>query len=510
MKMKMNLTRLLNGLTRRRGARWIALASAGALGALLLPMPAAAQPPALSEGMVCTKSTSLTKGYATFLLTAGTYYIKTPDGNNSFMWGYGNGNGSFQYPGPVLCMNEGDNVTITLKNTLPFPTSLVFPGNTRIRANGKLEQLDAGTNGLAQAAPAGTPAAPKSITYTFKATNPGTFIYESGTDPEVQVLMGMVGAIVVRPRLNPNDLTNPTSCASLSKAGTLPPGSVYAPGEALVYDDCASAYNPNREFMHLLTEVDPHMHVAIEKATCADVAPIDKPNCALSAPTYDMTKYVPRYWFINGRAFPDDITPNFAPALPQQPYGALVHVTPKNFDPGTALAPNPDYNPLPALVRFLSGGPVTYPFHPHSNHDQQIGTDGRELVAAGGVSLSFDRFGFVMAPGQTAESLFNWSDGQGFAANPPGIGVPEPSIQNRTDGQYWSGTPYLGVRLPLGAGKTQWNACGEYYQFAHSHALFQITTYGASGGGMLTLIRVDPPKSWQANHEKCDNNGPGY
>jgi hypothetical protein len=116
-----------------------------------------------------------------------------------------------------------------------------------------------------------------------------------------------------------------------------------------------------------------------------------------------------------------------------------------------------------------------------------------------------------MAPGQTAEALFNWSDGQGFAANPPGIGVPEPQMQNRTDGPFWAGTPYLGVRAPLAPQITQWNACGEYYQFAHSHALFQITNYGASGGGMLTLIRVDPSNSFQTTHdESCDNNGPGY
>jgi hypothetical protein len=484
--------------------RLAALVAIGALASLALPLAVTAQSPAISEGMVCTNSTGSPQGYASFLLTASGNYVKTPDGNNIYMWGYANGNGSFQYPGPVLCVNEGDNVTVTVKNTLPVPTSLVFPGMTRVRANGILETLQTSTNSLVPAAAAGN-TTPKSITYTFIAANPGTYLYESGTDPEVQVQMGLVGALVVRPKLNPDDITDPNSCASLKAAGNLPSNTWYQPHEALVYNDCSSAYNPKTEFMHLLTELDPHMHAAIEKATCADVAPGTVPACIPTAATYDLTKYTPRYFMINGRSFPDDITPNFAPALGQQPYGALVRVRPKNFDPSS-----PDYNPLPALVRFLSGGPVTYPFHPHSNHDQQIGTDGRELLDSSGVSLSFDRFGFVMAPGQTAEALFNWSDGQGFASSTPGIGVPEPQVQNRTDGQFWSGTPYLGLRLPLNPGKTQWNACGEYYQFAHSHALFQITNYGASGGGMLTLIRVDPPPSWQATHETCDNNGPGY
>jgi hypothetical protein len=40
---------------------------------------------------------------------------------------------------------------------------------------------------------------------------------------------------------------------------------------------------------------------------------------------------------------------------------------------------------------------------------------------------------------------------------------------------------------------TQNNVCGEYYHVAHSHALQQATNYGATFGGMMTLIRIDPP-----------------
>ena len=495
---KRNVLTTLTGVRRIRLPRFLrvgALVAIGAVGSLAIPVAVGAQPPGVSEGLVCTSSTGSPAGYASFLLTTSTGYIKTPDGNNIFMFGYALGNGSFQYPGPVLCVNEGDNVSITVKNTLPFPTSLVFPGLTKVRANGKLQQLETSTNSLSQSAAAATPSAPKSITYTFIASNPGTYLYESGTDPEIQDRMGMVGTLIVRPSLNPQTCADPS---------TRPAGAVYQLGEALVYNDCRSAYNPKREFLHMLSEIDPHMHAAIEQAMCADVAP--DAGCVQTAATYDLTKYTPRYFFINGRAFPDDITPNYAPALPQQPYGALVHVQPKNFVPTSE-----DYNPLPALVRFLSAGPVTYPFHPHSNHDQQIGADGRPLISSSGADLSIDRFGFVMTPGQTAEALFNWSDGQGFASNDPGIGVPEPQVQNRTDGPFWSGTPYLGLKLPLGPTTTQWNACGEYYQFSHSHALFQITNYGASGGGMLTLIRVDPSNSFQHAHgADCESNGPGY
>ena len=44
------------------------------------------------------------------------------------MWGYSSGFDAFQHPGPVLCVNEGDTVTVILHNTLPEAASIVFPG----------------------------------------------------------------------------------------------------------------------------------------------------------------------------------------------------------------------------------------------------------------------------------------------------------------------------------------------------------------------------------------------
>ncbi len=51
-------------------------------------------------------------------LTTKTGYISLPDGNTAFMWGYSAGFDDFQHPGPVLCVNEGDTVTVILHNTL--------------------------------------------------------------------------------------------------------------------------------------------------------------------------------------------------------------------------------------------------------------------------------------------------------------------------------------------------------------------------------------------------------
>jgi Multicopper oxidase len=470
---------------------------------------------------------------SSFVLTATAGYITTPDGNAVFMWGYANGNGSFQYPGPILCVNEGDNVTITLKNSLPVASSLIFPGLTKVKVDGQIMSLnvaDATNSSFAKPALANGGA----VTYTFPTADPGTYLYESGTNPELQDRMGLVGALVVRPSQLPSlfsayvqdttgTVANPCATDPILKNPEVKNRAQVTPTHpaeltvGFVYNNCSSAFNGATEYMHLLSEVDPHMHHAIELATCMPISTANGgPACTPAAdPTYDMTTYLPRYFMINGRSFPDTITPNYNSSIPTQPYGALVHVSPHSLDIGaTHSAAHPDdFNPLPATVRFLNAGPVNYPFHPHSNHDEQIGVDGRMLIndlGATPVFTSIDHFGYVVDPGQTSEALFSWTDAQKWdpATNP--VGVPIPGPQNRADGAYWSGSPYLGQLLPLLNGITQWNQCGEYYHFAHSHDLVHVTNYGSPGGGMLTLIRVDPPPSLQARYGTNCAGGPGW
>src|ERR1700749_237927 len=69
-------------------------------------------------GMVCTPSVA---PGVTFDLAAKTGYIETPDGNSVFNWSYADqhtSGGRFQEPGPVLCVNQGDHVTVNLHNGL--------------------------------------------------------------------------------------------------------------------------------------------------------------------------------------------------------------------------------------------------------------------------------------------------------------------------------------------------------------------------------------------------------
>jgi FtsP/CotA-like multicopper oxidase with cupredoxin domain len=447
----------VRGATRFRRRSLVLLAViAAAAGSALVPLsPTAAKAAGPSpDGMVCTTG-GTTPGQASFLLTAKDGNILTPDGNSIYMWSYANGTGNFQYPGPNLCVNEGDHVTVTLKDQLPNnnKTSIVFPGITGVLADGKPSQPDLANDTLTKAADAAN-----SVTYSFVADHPGTYIYESGTNPQIQVQMGMVGALVVRPTAGANHIYDEVA----APASGSPIASTVFKGE----------------FIHLLSEIDPDLHLAIEQG----------------ATSFDMTKYKPRYWMINGRSFPDTIAPNFAQHLPNQPYGSLVHVQPRT-------AADPD----PAVIRYLNAGPVSYPFHPHSNNERVVGIDARRQIDLTGgpggapIDTSVDRYDIVVPPGATMEGEFTWSNEdttatQGWSATDPNhnIGVTVPQDQNRTDGSYWSGTPYLGNQGPLINGLTQYNECGEFYQVAHSHALFQATNYGASMGGMLTMVRIDP------------------
>ncbi len=392
------------------------------------------------------------------MLTAKDGYISTPDGNSIYMWSYTSGSNGFQYPGPMLCVHEGDRVTVTLRNNLRVASSIVFPGIDSVEADGDPSQPDPANNTLTKAAPTGG-----SVTYSFTASRAGTFLYESGTNPEIQDLMGMVGALVVRPADGDNHAYDEARL----------PDNTVDPSVPL------TRFNPGTEFLHLLSEIDPDMHQALEAG----------------ANSYDMTKYKARYFMINGRSFPDTIAPNGSEHLPTQPYGALVHVIPRS-------AASPD----PALIRYVNAGPVSYPFHPHSNHERILGRDAQRFIDPNGsptgtaVDQSQDAFAIVMPPGSTADALFTWVDGQGFNANGYSgdsgkMSVPIPFDLNRTDGEYWSGSPFLGSKGALVNGITEYNECGEYYHVAHSHALFEATNYGASMGGMLTMVRVDPPNA---------------
>jgi FtsP/CotA-like multicopper oxidase with cupredoxin domain len=428
----------------RKGIRWglilLAVAALLSIAPLASPRSAAAQTgPAV--GLACTSDTSPNP---TFTLTAQTGYIVLPDGNTMFMWGYSAGGGSFQHPGPVLCVNQGDTVTVILQNSLPEDVSIIFPGQANVLANGAPAQPQfSGATLTSLTSTAGANGG--SVTYSFVASNPGTFIYESGTQPEKQVRMGLFGALIVRPTMGAN----------------------------FAYNRADSRFTPAEEFLVLLSEIDPYQHQAVEQGL-----------------PYKITSYHPRYWLINGRGFPDSVADNYASWLPNQPYGALARIHAFN----NSVPPNdPNYHPYPGLIRYVNVGTEDYPFHPHGNNGVVIGRDGHPLEGPAGQDLSFEKFDINIGPGQTWDVIFKWYDAEGYDEMTNPVPATIPDIANMTFGMYWSGSPYLGMMGQMPPGMSTLNQCGEYYIISHNHALFQITSWGMTMSGPITYLRVDPP-----------------
>jgi hypothetical protein len=418
---------------RQRARRLAAVCTLAAGAALIAPGDAAALPAgAPSTGMVCTPGT-VSGGTHTFNLVAKTGYIDTPDGNSVFMWSYANADapdsGHFQSPGPVLCVTQGQTVVVNLTNTLPEPASIVFPGqDTAVTASGGV----AGLLATEAAASTGT------VSYSFTAGSPGTYLYESGSDIAKQIEMGLYGALIVRP----------------------------SAGSALAYGT-TTAFDPSREYLLLLSEIDPDLHHAVE-----------------TGGSYDINALRDRYFAINGREFPDTIQDNGSGLLPNQPYGSLVRIQPTS--PTTA----------PSLIRMINVGALNHPFHPHGNHTTLIAQDGRLLVSPSGAAASTEHFGETIASGQTQDFLLRWDDQDNWDPVTKQLPVPPPNYRDvffKDANTWYSGSPYLGYKGTLPAGVVSQNICGEWYFPWHSHALNEFTNFDQGFGGMATMLRVDPP-----------------
>lgn len=424
---------------RSNEAKWGVAAHAGlallSVAFLADASPASAQQPP-PVGIVCTDGV-LVGTTRTFTLVATTGYISAPDGNVLFMWGFSEAGKPFQHPGPVLCANEGETVTVILNNTLAAAdVSIIFPGQENVLANGAPAQPQFNASNALVSLTNGAARAGGSVTYGFFATRPGTFLYESGTEPQKQVRMGLFGALLVRP----------TS------------------GADFAYNRVDSQFTPGDDFLVLLSEVDPYLSRAVEAG---------KP--------FNMNDYRPRYWFVNGRGFPDSIADNGATWLPSQPYGALARIYPK--PPGT----------LPGMIRYLNLGTEDFPFHPHGNNGLVIGRDGNPLEGASGEDLSFEKFAVNIGPGQTWDVIFRWWDAEGYTTTNP-LPVTLPNLTNLTLGMFYGGSPYLGSTETMPPGVQTLNQCGEYYIISHNHALHQLTAWGGVVMvGPITYLRIDPP-----------------
>jgi FtsP/CotA-like multicopper oxidase with cupredoxin domain len=504
----------------------------------------------------------------TFSLIAQPAYITQPDGQSIYSWGYGcngapsgfapssafkSGSSSIagaacpgmQIPGPTLIVTEGDSVSVTLTNNLPPAagnTSILFPG-FNVSTSGGVAGL------LTQEAAHGG-----SVTYTFTATTPGTRAYYSGTQGDLQVEMGMYGAIVVVPK----SASIPATCsAGLPLAH---PGNNAAAQSAwgekdfrlssAAYDNAATCYD--REYLFQFSEMDPNVHKQAElQAAATGSCTAGSSGCSLNVPT---EPYHPAYFMINGRSMPDDMDPNYASQYPHQPYNGDPHMHPGEL----------------VLVRIIGQGRWQHPFHEHGNHVRILARDGNLILSQNDATKLAGPLLFTTTttPGLAMDGIFYWTakglnwdayghnpksqdpsatlsctpDVNGYNTGAPGAinyfewcqdhnkplqvapfgdvgaGGPTtlPDANIFTNGPWYGGSPYLGPDAtqratgcssdpranPATCGNTGStppsgtiaNSPSQEAGFAfmwHSHNEREITTNNAFPGGMLMMMLVD-------------------
>jgi FtsP/CotA-like multicopper oxidase with cupredoxin domain len=505
-------------------------------------------------------------GTPVFNLAASPSTASMPDGGQVYTWAYGCGGapttgttaaagtapaavapagfalsavlttaptcGLAQLPGPTLIVKEGDAVTVNLYNGLPAVagnTSIVFSGfNATSKTTTAVQGL------VTKEAPSGT-----TITYKFVANRPGTYAYYSGSRSELQVEMGLYGALIVLPA----SPVSGTACAAANPTlrGVSGGGGTDFRLSTSAYDHASTCYD--REFLFQFHEMDSNIHAAVQ--TCVNAGTACQQINVVTDP------YHPNYFLINGRSFPDDQDPNFSPMYPNQPYNGDPQM-----HPGETM-----------LLRVIGQGRWQHPFHIHANHGRVIARDGNMLVAATNSAALAGPLYYTVptVSGQSQDLLFtytakglNWDiyghslmpfavanpsvvgpsttgngdptpcypDTNGYyttkstpaapvaAANyyewcadhnrPIPITPPDPQIV--ANGLWYGGTPYLGLaQVPLGGGAAQFlstplppgtniqNRNAGYAFMWHSHAERELTSNDVFPGGMLMMMVVQPP-----------------
>jgi FtsP/CotA-like multicopper oxidase with cupredoxin domain len=490
----------------------------------------------------------------TFTLTAHDATISQPDGQAVYSWGYGCTTApaaaafvpaaittpttpfcnTMQVPGPTLVVTEGQSVSVTLTNALPASagnTSILFPGITVATSGGVAGLL------TKEAAPGGT------VTYTFTAPSPGTRAYYSGTQGDLQVEMGLYGAIIVLPNGAPTNGACPThnSAAGLNTAGT----ALVAGGESdfrlsptgAAFHLKQSCYD--REYLFQFSEMDPNIHLQAQaQVTARSGCTAGAAGCSLSVPT---EPYHPAYFMINGRSMPDDMDTNYAAQYPHQPYNGNPHMHPGEL----------------VLLRIIGQGRWQHPFHEHGNHVRILARDGNLITSSTSATQLAGPLLFTTTttPGLAMDGIFYWTgkglnwdayahhpgsadplatlpctaDANGYNTgtltavnyyewcqdhNKPvqaapfgdvagGGPVSLPDANLFTNGAWYGGSPYLGPNATIRAtgptgttppSGTIANPPGSEAGFAfmwHSHNEREITTNNIFPGGMLMMMLVD-------------------
>jgi FtsP/CotA-like multicopper oxidase with cupredoxin domain len=443
-------------------------------------------------------------GAPVFNLNAAAMRITQPNGKSLYSWGFGCASltsdnvfapalkgakcPAAQLPGPTLIVTEGDTVTIILTNSLPAAagsTSILFPG-FRVTS-----PVGTGTPGLlTQEAPSLTSckiAGCNTVTYIFTASTPGTHSYYSGTQGDLQVEMGMYGALIVLPKTIPAACNTSATIVKDANNHVIPNNlaAEAASGEtdfrlaAAAYDHPSTCYD--REYLFQFSEMDDNIHSQAEAQVLADQAKVVAAQC--TNPTGCLViatePYAPDYYLVNGRSMPDDMDPNYVGMYPSQPYNGNPHMHPGEL----------------TLVRIIGQGRWQHPFHEHANHVRVLARDGNLLLSPPTDPTDLTStlpagplmFTTTTTPGMTMDGIFYWT---GKGLNWDVFGHYPDLAYTTTDPKTQAKTAHKFVCIPDATGYfTSDPTAPNYYEWCgdHNKALEKHPTGQVAAGGPVTL-----------------------
>ena len=457
---------------------------------------------AAAPGITGTSAAGTTTA-ATFNLTAQDAYLNQPDGQAIYSWGYGCVTGStpdfvpkatfvfspscntMQVPGPTMVVHEGATVTINLTNNLPTPvgnTSILFPG---FQLTSACANSATNPQGLlaCEAAPGAT------VTYTFVASAAGTHAYYSGTQSDLQIEMGLYGAIIVLPATAQTNCANGTTLTNLfgrtdygttTKIAGFPEQDFRLATSA--YDHPKSCYD--REYLFQWAEMDARIHSQAQAQVQAKLGCVAGAiGCSLDVQT---EPYHPAYFVINGRSMPDDMDPNYAVEYPHQPYNGNPHMHPGEL----------------TLIRTIGQGRWQHPFHEHANHVRILAREGNLILSPTHPTTSLAgilQFNTDTTPGEAFDGIFyftgrglNWDP---YAHHPGAANTPSPvptdplsSLGCTPDANGYN-TGGAGTVFPTGVTQVSIEASLNYYEWCQDHNKpVQVAPFGdVASGGPATL-----------------------
>jgi FtsP/CotA-like multicopper oxidase with cupredoxin domain len=405
--------------------------------------------------------------------------------------------GTATLPAPIIDVNFGDDVFVTLSNVGNKDPN-VAPDPHTIHLHGlKSATQNDGFNETAWAVPIGYTA-----TYYFKAERPGTFMYHCHVEASEHIQLGMYGALIIRPAQR--DENAPSDYPANTQT-------VYGGGYN-DYFDLGPDGKP-QEYIMLLSEIDPVWHEGV-RTNFTNTSPgacngqFELPNNQGGVPrcidltTFNPTDFLPRYWLVNGRSFPDTLFPVVSgpgPALPGSgppdghldgsnnfaTYRSFIDV--KMGNKGAAAGTGPRF-----LVRVIGLGFTHNAHHFHGVPFTLVGLDAEPVP----VSQQRREFTLNVASGQTYDLIIapDCLAGFGldtFASHSPGEAMENGATSGPVGAALWDNGPPLGiVSQPLFPTKKDLSV---QVWPVHSHYDHTVTNAGVYPGGALSLIRATNP-----------------